>query len=87
MLLSELDKEWDGQNVDKASIKLLCRKYSPQLLMDWIHRGLTVKKDGLIEWHKVKLSDLGSPVVEPEELPQEGNKNLAEGFGDYFSEE
>lgn len=86
MNLAELDKNWAGQNVDKSNLKLLCRKYSPQLMMDWIHRGLSLQKDIAVDWHKQKLIELGSPIVEPEEVPQEGQENLAENFGDYFTE-
>jgi len=85
--LTELDNLWDGQNIDKASLKLLCRKYGPKIILEWVHRGLTLQKELTIDWHKDKLIELGAPIVEPEALPQEGENNLApeEEFGDYFS--
>jgi len=81
MKLKELDLEWNGQNVDKSAMKLLCRKYSPELLMEWIHRGLTVKPDEVIKWHKAKLQELGQPILE---TPIGTKENLAEDYGDYF---
>jgi len=83
--LAELDQLWSGENVDKNSIKLLCRKYSPKLILEWIHRGLTFQKDLTIDWHKNKLAELGEQIIEPQSVPSEGTENLAEDFGDYFS--
>ena len=52
------------------------------LLLDWIHRGLTVSaKEQLIAWHKKSLSEFGITVLAPESHTPEGE------YGDYFSEE
>lgn len=84
--LPELDQLWTGENVDKASLKLLCRKYGPKMMLEWIHRGLTFQKELTIDWHKNKLASLGETIIQPEAVPSEGEENLAEDFGDYFSE-
>jgi len=84
--LTELDEHWSGTNVDKSSLKLLCRKYGPKLMLDWIHRGLTIQKEITVEWHKKKLQELGEQILTPEAIPAEGEQNLAEDYGDYFTE-
>jgi hypothetical protein len=85
LTLEELDKLWEGQNTDKAAIKLLCRKYSPNLVLDWIHRGLTLKKEVAIVWHKTKLKELGEELIEQPRMTVDSN--LAADFGDYFGGE
>lgn len=86
LTLDELDKLWAGSNVDESSLKLLCRKYTPLTILGWIHRGLTIQnKENIIDWHKIKLSELGVDVPEP--LPEVDDERLEEkDYGDYFSE-
>ena len=84
--LPELDQLWEGSNIDKASLKLLCRKYGPQIVLEWVHRGLTLQKELTVDWHKNKLAELGEKIIEPEAIPEEGSENLAVDFGDYFTD-
>ena len=85
--LYDLDAAWEGENIDKSALKILCRKYDPRIIMDWIHRGLTIneKKEELIKWHKQSLEGLGEKIIYPEQMPNEGIENLAEQFGEYFT--
>jgi hypothetical protein len=87
MNLKELDNLWEGQNIDKNSLKYLCRKYSPLLIIDWIHRGLSInKKEELKAYHKNKLSELGEVLIEkPKEVTDD--RLFSEKYGDYFTEE
>ena len=86
MNLQELDTLWMGQNLDKNSIKFLCRKYGPVLILDWIQRGLTVaKKQDMILWHQLKLKELGVEVLQKPTEVKDG-KFFIEDAGDYFSE-
>ena len=55
-------------------------------MLEWIHRGLTVQKDLTVEWHKDKLAELGEKIIAPEAIPEEGTQNLAQDFGDYFTD-
>jgi len=81
MILEELDKEWEGQNVEKAALKALCRKYSPKAIMEWVHRGLSIEsKELLITWHRESLNQLGAPIID---IPESSPEN---DYGDYFSE-
>jgi hypothetical protein len=84
--LAELDKLWDGANIDKDNMKLLCRKYGPHIIMEWIARGLSIqRKDILITWCKDQLKQLGEEVIE--KPPEVKDERLFDGdFGDYFSE-
>jgi len=84
--LKELDELWEGQNLDKANIKLLCRKYSPQVIMEWIARGLTIhNKDLLATWYKERLKEMGEEIME--KPPEVKDKRLfKEEVGDYFSD-
>lgn len=81
MNLKELDKLWEGDNIDKYALKLLCRKFGPELILDWVHRGLTVNKDIAIEWHKNKMLELGVKVLEQS---KEVVDNQASQYGEYF---
>ncbi len=85
--LAELDELWQGQNIDKSNLKLLCRKYGPHIIIEWINRGLTIhKKDMVIEWYKQKLRELGVEIMEkPKEVKDE--RLFKEDYGDYFGEE
>jgi hypothetical protein len=85
--LQDLDHTWSG-TTDLSTFKLLCRKYSPRLLMEFIERGLSISnKSDLIIWHKTQLSHLGSPVIDP---PSNDSAIIDDQFkdsqdGDYFS--
>ena len=85
--LNELDKLWEGENIDKNSLKYLCRKYEPKIVLDWINRGLSINnKEELVTWHKEKLVELGEEIIEkPKEIQDD---RLFEGdHGDYFQED
>ena len=84
--LEELDKLWEGQNIDKTNLKLLCRKYSPTIILDWIQRGVSLNdRDKAIVWHKNKLAELGELLIEkPEEVSDERLFN--DEAGEYFND-
>ena len=84
--LKELDELWEGQNLDESSLKLLCRRYSPTTILEWIHRGLTIhNKENTVTWHREKLAELGVDI--PELPPEVEDERLEEeDHGDYFSE-
>jgi len=83
--LKELDEMWTGGNIDKDSLKYLCRKYSPQVIMEWIERGLTISnKDKVIIWHKTKLKESGIILPETPEEVKDG-RLFKEEVGDYFN--
>jgi hypothetical protein len=84
--LPDIDKLWEGQNVDKNSLKYLCRKYGPHIILEWINRGLSINnKELVITFYKQKLQELGVELLDkPQEVKDE---RLFDGnFGDYFSE-
>jgi hypothetical protein len=85
--LKDLDEYWKSGHLDLDNLKALCRKYTPQLILDWVYRGLTImKKDSMIDWHKQSLLDLG---LEPAKVVVEKDDvNFAEedeSYGEYFS--
>ena len=84
--IQELDNLWSGTNIDKTSIKYLCRKYGPTVLMEWIHKGLTLTKtEELKTWHQTKLSELGVVVVQKPPEVTDG-QFFTETTGDYFAD-
>lgn len=86
MTLKQLDELWETPNLDEKNIKYICRKYGPHIILDWINRGLSIHdKQKVIDWYKLKLEELGEPVIEkPKEV--EDDRLFNEEFGDYFSE-
>ena len=65
MKLEELDEKWVGKNPEKTWLKFLCRKYSPNTVMEWIHRGIVSSqrlKPRVMEWHKQQVEALGVPI-------------------------
>ena len=84
--LKELDEMWEGSNLDKTNLKYLCRKYSPEIILDWINRGISIQnKEKVIAWYKQKLLELGFEFLEkPKEIPDE--RLFSEDAGNYFSD-